>query len=119
LNPSVQTASKKVLTTVEATIRMVDRNVAYTSVTASRGKVARAEPVAALYERSRVRHLGSFLELEDQMCSFTTTFDRRTAGFSPGRVDALVWAITELMVEPMAGFGIFEYYRRLATRLRS
>jgi phage terminase large subunit-like protein len=80
---------------VEATIRMVDPNVSYTSVTASRGKVARAEPVAALYEQSRVRHLGSFPELEDQMCAFTTAFDRRTAGFSPGRVDALVWAITE------------------------
>ena len=64
-----------------------------------------------------MHYLGSFPELEDQMCSFTTAFDRRTAGFSPGRVDALVWAITELMVEPMAGFGIFEYYRRLATGL--
>jgi phage terminase large subunit-like protein len=102
---------------VEATLRMIDPGVPFTSVTASRGKVARAEPIAALYEQGRVHHLGSYPELEDQMCGFTTAFDRRTAGYSPGRVDALVWAITELMVEPMPAFGIYEYYRRLANDL--
>jgi hypothetical protein len=102
---------------VEATLRMMDPGVSFTSVTASRGKVARAEPVAALYEQGRVHHLGSYPELEDQMCGFTTAFDRRTAGYSPGRVDALVWALTELMVQPMPAFGIFEYYRRLANDL--
>jgi phage terminase large subunit-like protein len=57
---------------VEATLRMMDPSVSFTSVTASRGKVARAEPIAALYEQGRVHHLGSFPELEDQMCGFTT-----------------------------------------------
>jgi phage terminase large subunit-like protein len=102
---------------VEATLRMMDPGVSFTSVTASRGKVARAEPIAALYEQGRVHHLGSYPELEDQMCGFTTAFDRRTAGYSPGRVDALVWALTELMVTPMPAFGIYEYYRRLANDL--
>jgi phage terminase large subunit-like protein len=88
---------------IEATLRMMDPGVPFTSVTASRGKVARAEPIAALYEQGRVHHLGSYPELEDQMCGFTTAFDRRTAGYSPGRVDALVWALSELMVQPMKG----------------
>jgi hypothetical protein len=69
------------------------------------------------YREGRVHHLGSYPELEDQMCGFTTAFDRRTAGYSPGRVDALVWALTELMVTPMPAFGIYEYYRRLANDL--
>ena len=89
---------------VEATIRMVDPNVSYTKVHASRGKVIRAEPVAALYEQRRVHHIGSFPMLEDQQCGFTTDFDRVAAGFSPDRVDALVWALTDLLVEPMAPF---------------
>lgn len=80
---------------VEAVIRQVDRNVAYKEVTASRGKSARAEPVAALYEQGRVSHVGFHAELEDQMCAMTPS------GFmgegSPDRADALVWAITELM----------------------
>jgi len=97
---------------VEATIRAIDRNVAYRSVTASRGKVARAEPVAALYEQGRVHHLGAFAELEDQMCAFTAAFDRAKGGFSPGRVDALVWALTDLILQPMKGWGIYELYRR-------
>jgi phage terminase large subunit-like protein len=50
------------------------------------------------------------------MCSFTSDFDRRVAGYSPDRVDALVWAFTELLVEPHAGDAIFETYRRLAAR---
>jgi len=99
---------------VENTLRMVDRNVAFTAVHASRGKVIRAEPVAALYEQrpGRVWHVGSFPRLEDQMCGFTIDFDRKTAGFSPDRVDALVWAFTDLLVEPMASEGLFELYRR-------
>jgi phage terminase large subunit-like protein len=83
-------------------------------VTASRGKVARAEPIAALYEQNRVHHLGCFPQLEDEMTAFTTNFDRKTAGFSPGRVDALVWALTDLMTTPMKGYGIFELYRQMA-----
>jgi hypothetical protein len=50
------------------------------------------------------------------MCSFTSDFDRTTAGYSPDRVDALVWAFSELLVEPRAGDGIFEAYRRLAEK---
>jgi phage terminase large subunit-like protein len=99
---------------VEATLRMIDPNVPYTAVHASRGKIVRAEPVAALYEQQpgRVYHVGTFATLEDQMCGFTTDFDRKTAGFSPDRVDALVWAFTELLVDQMEGYGIFELQRR-------
>lgn len=82
---------------VESTIRGVDRNVAYRGVHATRGKVVRAEPVSALYEQGRVHHVGNFKVLEDQMCSFTADFDRSQNG-SPDRVDALVWALTELVV---------------------
>ena len=102
---------------VEATIRMVDGNVPVTTVWASRGKVARAEPVSALYEQGRVHHIGTFPQLEDQMCAFTTDFDRATAGYSPDRVDALVWALTDLLVEPMNGYGIFEYVRQRAAEI--
>ena len=56
---------------VEATLRMIDPNVPFAAVHASRGKVTRAEPVAALYEQGRVHHLGAFPQLEDQMCGFT------------------------------------------------
>ena len=101
---------------VEATLRMIDPNVPFHAVRAARGKVARAEPVAALYERGRIHHVGAFPQLEDQMCSFTSDFDRTTAGYSPDRVDALVWALTELLVEPRAGEGIFEAYRQLAEK---
>jgi predicted phage terminase large subunit-like protein len=97
---------------VEQTIRTVDQNVAFTAVWASRGKVTRAEPVSALYEQARVHHLGAFPALEDQMCAFTADVDR--AAGSPDRVDALVWAISELMVAPMRSFGIFELYRQMA-----
>ena len=101
---------------VEATLRMIDPNVPFGAVRAARGKVARAEPVAALYEQGRIHHLGAFPQLEDQMCAFTSDFDRTAAGYSPDRVDALVWAFTELLVEPRAGDGIFEAYRQLAAK---
>ena len=84
---------------VEATIRSVDPNVSFKSVHASRGKVTRAEPISALYEQGRVSHAGTFTELEDQMCAFTSDFSRSTAGYSPDRLDAMVWALTELMLE--------------------
>jgi predicted phage terminase large subunit-like protein len=99
---------------VEATVSMIDPNVPFGAVRASRGKVARAEPVAALYEQGRVHHIGAFPQLEDQMCAFASGFDRQAAGYSPDRVDALVWALTELLVEPRAGDAIFETYRQLA-----
>lgn len=83
---------------VEHVIRSVDATVAYQEVTASRGKVARAEPVAALYEQGRVKHAGYFPELEDQMCSFTSS--GYLGDGSPDRADAAVWALTELMLDP-------------------
>ncbi len=99
---------------VEATLRAVDPDIPFSAVRAARGKVARAEPVAALYEQGRVHHLGAFPLLEDQMCAFTSDFDRAKAGYSPDRVDALVWALNELLVTTMAGEGMFELYRRNA-----
>ena len=81
---------------VEHTITAIRPSVPYRAVRASRNKVTRAEPVAALYERGKVFHVGEFPALEDQMCTFTVGFDRRAAGFSPDRVDALVWALTDL-----------------------
>jgi phage terminase large subunit-like protein len=82
---------------VEATLRSVDASVSFKAVTASRGKIVRAEPVSSFYEQGRVHHLGSLGGLEDQMCAFTTDFSRASAGYSPDRVDALVWALSELM----------------------
>ena len=81
---------------VEAVIRTAGRSVPYKEVTASRGKVVRAEPIAALYEQGRVKHVGGMEELEDQMCAFTS--DGYMGDGSPDRADALVWALTELML---------------------
>ncbi len=83
---------------VEATVRAAaqGRTIPYKAVHATRGKHVRAEPIAALYELNKVRHVQDFPELEDQMCAFTVDFDRDKAGYSPDRVDALVWAMTEL-----------------------
>jgi phage terminase large subunit-like protein len=103
---------------VEATIRMVDPNVPVTTVWASRGKVTRAEPVSALFEQGRMHHVGSFPQLEDQMTNFTSDFDPPATGYSPVRLDALVWAAAELLVTPMSDFGLFEYYREEAEALR-
>lgn len=81
---------------VEATIRSVDPSVAIKTVTSSRGKVLRAEPVSALWEQKRAHIVGSMPALEDQACNFTHTWDRARDG-SPDRLDALVFASTELM----------------------
>lgn len=83
---------------VENTLRMIEPGVPYKAVHASRGKVVRAEPVSALYEQQRVHHVGMFPVLEDQMINFSQDWDRAKNG-SPDRVDALVWAISELLVE--------------------
>jgi phage terminase large subunit-like protein len=97
---------------VEAMLRTIDPLVPFTAVHASRGKQVRAEPVAALYEQGRVHHVGALPQLEDQMCNFCARgIDRRQAGGSPDRVDALVWALTDLFFEPRLGEGIFEFYR--------
>jgi predicted phage terminase large subunit-like protein len=103
---------------VEATIRMVDNDVPFTAVRATRGKVVRAEPVAALYEQSRVHHVGTFPVLEDQMAAFTTDFDRGMAGYSPDHVDALVWALTDLLVEQIPFEGFLNYYREQLSEAR-
>ncbi|MBL7487104.1 terminase large subunit domain-containing protein [Frankia sp. AgW1.1] len=87
---------------VESTIRHVERNVPYTKVTASRGKKIRAEPVSALYEQGRVHHVGGLPDLEDEMISWTPDAD-----WSPNRVDALVWAISDL-----ADISGTDYYMR-------
>ncbi|WP_090270348.1 DNA-packaging protein [Thalassovita taeanensis] len=85
---------------VEAVVRQVDPMVPFKKVHASRGKVARAEPVAALYEQGRVWHLRGLGALEDQMCAMTAQgFEGKG---SPDRVDALVWALHELILEPSA-----------------
>jgi phage terminase large subunit-like protein len=81
---------------VEAVIRAVDPTVPYSEVTASRGKVQRAEPVAALYEQGRVSHAAGLEKLEDQMCAMTAS--GYLGDGSPDRVDASVWALSELML---------------------
>lgn len=76
---------------VERLLRSIDSDIPYRSVHATRGKLVRAEPIAALYEQGRVHHVGMFPELEAQMCSYVG--DIKT---SPDRLDALVWGMTEL-----------------------
>ncbi len=95
---------------VRYVIRAADRNARVQVITASRGKVLRAEPVSALYEQGLVHHVGRFAVLEDQLCAFTTQGYRGEG--SPDHADALVFAITELMLKEHA--PIIEYYRLLA-----
>jgi len=90
---------------VEATLRSVNKLVPYKAVHATRGKVIRAEPIAALDEQGKIHHVGSFPVLEDQLCEFTLDFDRTEAGYSPDRLDARVWAFTELMPDKTSSFG--------------
>ena len=80
---------------VEFVLRTIDRNIPYKAVHASRGKQVRAEPVAALYEQGHVHHIQQFEELDDQLVTWTPE-----TGKSPDRLDALVWAISELMPAP-------------------
>lgn len=83
---------------IETILRQQSPMISFRAVHASKGKVVRAEPVAALYEQGRVRHLRGLSALEDQMCQMTTRgFEGRG---SPDRVDALVWAIFDLMIAP-------------------
>ncbi len=78
---------------VEHTIRTVDKNVSFKAVRASKGKILRAEPIAALYEQGRVHHCGNFAQLEDQLCTYT-----HETRESPDRLDALVWGLTDLFI---------------------
>ena len=86
---------------VQSIISTVDPLVAYKPVHASRGKAIRAEPVAGLYEQGRVHHVGQLSGLEDEMCTWVPGVTKA----SPNRIDALVWALTELMLDdtPEAG----------------
>lgn len=89
---------------VESVIKQVDPTVRVIKVRASRGKWTRAEPVAGLYEQGRVHHVGLFSKLEDQMCDFDPS--GLSQGKSPDRMDALVWAITELSNKQQAKPGV-------------
>ncbi|EJW10147.1 Phage DNA Packaging Protein [Rhodovulum sp. PH10] len=80
---------------VKTVLRELDASVPVVEVHATRGKWVRAEPVAALYEQGRVKHVGAFPALEDEMCDFG--LDGLSSGRSPDRLDALVWAVTALM----------------------
>lgn len=92
--------------------RPVD-HVSTQEVWASRGKVTRAEPVSALYEQGMVSHVGAHPTLEDQMGEFTSDFNRDEMGYSPDRVDALVWAFFSLMLEGLSdGSNVMDHYRR-------
>ncbi len=110
---------------VRAVIHSTDRNVSYQPVTASRGKAVRAEAVSVLYGHidshgnwldDRVRHAGKFYELEAELLDFSV------AGYvgmrSPNRADALVWALTQLLVEPMKSEGIYLLYQQQSAALQ-
>jgi len=81
---------------VAAVLRQVDAKVPVRSVRAGRSKWVRAEPVSLLYEQGRVRHAAHFPALVDEMCDFGR--EGLSGGRSPDRVDALVWALTELLL---------------------
>jgi phage terminase large subunit-like protein len=83
---------------VGSVLRAAELSLPLKLVHASRGKVARAEPVAALYEAGRVRHAGTFPALEDELCGLIAGGRYEGPGRSPDRADALVWALSELML---------------------
>jgi phage terminase large subunit-like protein len=87
---------------VEAQLRAVDANVPYRAVHASRNKITRAEPVAALFEQNRAHLVGAFPQLEDQLCTYSAG-----SSDSPDRLDAMVWALTELALNARRGEFIF------------
>lgn len=93
---------------VEANLRTVDRTLSYRGVWASRGKQTRAEPISSLYEQGKVHHVGTFPLLEDQMCDWAPD----SGDPSPDRMDALVWAMTELTQKPQS--SIYVKSRRMA-----
>ena len=89
---------------IEHVIRSIDPNVPYKGVHASRGKITRAEPISALTEQGKIHHVGMFAELEDQMCDYDGAFDTAKAGYSPDRMDAMVWAMTGLKIGDADGW---------------
>jgi phage terminase large subunit-like protein len=88
---------------VERVVRMIDPAVPFRAVHATRSKLLRAEPVAALYEQGRVAHVRGLQALEEQMCQMAATGWKGRG--SPDRLDALVWALTEVMVNPVGRGG--------------
>jgi len=96
---------------VAEVLRQSEPNLPVRAVHATRGKFLRAEPVAAAYERGLVFHVGAFSRLEDQLSALTPDFDRRAAGFSPDRADALVWALADLLgLDRRGGEGMMEFW---------
>jgi phage terminase large subunit-like protein len=88
---------------VEATLRTVDPSISYQSISASRGKAVRAEPIAALYEQGKVHHVGRLDGLENEMISWQPG----SSSWSPNRIDALVWVLTELMTGEASHAPVF------------
>lgn len=88
--------------------------VPLTAVHATRGKYVRAEPVSQLYEQGKIYHVGFFAELEDQMCEYTPDGNM---GYSPDRMDALVWAFTNLLVGGIQNEGLMDFYRQEAQQV--
>ena len=91
---------------VKSVLLAADTGLPVRLVHASRGKSARAEPVAALYEGGRVRHVGAFPALEDELCGLIAGGGYEGPGRSPDRADALVWALTELMLGRRSAAGV-------------
>ncbi|MEP5728475.1 MAG: phage terminase large subunit [Sulfitobacter sp.] len=90
---------------VRFTVATADKLASFKEVVASRGKAVRAEPVSAIYEQGKVSHVGVFADLEDQMCNFTAS--GYVGEGSPDRADALVWAMTELMLDKKPTAQVF------------
>lgn len=86
---------------VVSVISTVDKNLPVKTIRASRGKAVRAEPVLALYESKRIHHVGQFQGLEDEMCNWVPG----VSNWSPNRIDAMVWAFTELMIDTHQGWA--------------
>jgi phage terminase large subunit-like protein len=87
---------------IESLLRTQRRNISYERVHASRGKITRAEPVAALYEQGKVHHCGGFPQLEDEMTNYVAGMSA-----SPNRMDALVWGLSYLMLKPKLTGRVF------------
>lgn len=87
---------------VRAVIHAIDKTIPLKAVHASRGKTARAEPVVAMYEQGKVHHVGNLAQLEDEQCTWVDGESK----WSPNRLDAAVWALTELMLKRKATWGV-------------
>ena len=88
---------------IENLLRSIDRNIPFKSLWSSRGKVSRSEPVSSCYERDLVSHVGTFNELEEELCSLVPGFNAKTAGHSPDHADAAVFALSELLLGKNVG----------------